>query len=377
MCWLLSLAAMVAYPRWAAVVFYLVWISLAVLYGFRAWPLPPTAWLLAAVTLTTGAAIAAGIARSLEPVGAISKVPVAAAMFWVMAWAIRRGMAADAGHATAGEENARLLATQRRFLQDASHQLRTPITIALGHAELLARQLAGRGAERDITVVLGELNRLRRLSERLLLIAASENPDFLLEEPVPLEQFAIEVLHRWRPAAPRSWVLGQLEYVTVSADRERLGLAVDALLENAVRFTADGDVIKLAVVRDGYERTARLVVEDSGAGIPADELAHIFDRFATGSSRNGHRGTGLGLALVLAIARGHGGDVRAHSVAGQGSTFEIVLPVAARAASGLADGATAAAAVGQDPGDDLAIRPGRAPDRAPGPGARQQIRGGT
>jgi signal transduction histidine kinase len=286
------------------------------------------------------------VARSALRPAVVAVVPLTAAMFWAMAWHLRRRMTADA---VVGAENARLLATQRRFLQDASHQLRTPITIALGHAELLARQLADHPARRDIAVVVGELNRLRRLSERLLLIAACENPDFLLEEPVPLEQFAIEVLHRWRPAAARSWQLGQLDLVTVSADRERLGLAVDALLENAVRFTSEGDVIRLSVITDGFERTARLVVEDAGSGIPAGEVAHIFERFATGSGPNGHRGTGLGLTLVLAIARGHGGDVRAHSEAGQGSTFEIVLPMAARS--------------GSDPADA-------------GPGA-MQIRGGT
>ena len=334
MVWLLGVAAMVLYPHWALAAFYGIWISLAVLYGFRAWPLPQTAWLLAAVTVTTAGALGAGVARSALRPAVVAVVPLTAAMFWAMAWHLRRRMAADA---VVGAENTRLLATQRRFLQDASHQLRTPITIALGHAELLASQLADHPARRDIAVVVGELNRLRRLSERLLLIAACENPDFLLEEPVPLEQFAIEVLHRWRPAAARSWQLGPLDLVTVSADRERLGLAVDALLENAVRFTSEGDVIRLSVIRDGSEPAARLIVEDAGSGIPAGEVAHIFERFATGSGPNGHRGTGLGLTLVLAIARGHGGDVRAHSEAGQGSTFEIVLPVAARSASDPAD----------------------------------------
>ena len=99
-----------------------------------------------------------------------------AAMFWVMIWHARRRLAAEPERIRVSEENERLLAIQRRFLQDASHQLRTPITIALGHAELLARDLADNQDKRDINVVVGELNRLSGLSERLLLIAASGQP---------------------------------------------------------------------------------------------------------------------------------------------------------------------------------------------------------
>jgi len=230
-----------------------------------------------------------------------------------------------------GEENARLLATQRRFLQDASHQLRTPITIALGHAELLARALVDRQEGHDIQVVLGELNRLRRIAERLLVIAAAEGPEFLRLEPVALDSFTMEILRRWRPTANRRWQVGRLDKATVQADRERLSLAVDALLENAVRHTADDDVIKLSVVAPGPAGSGpagsrvRMVVADAGQGIPPELLRHIFDRFRSGDS--GHpRGTGLGLALVRAVARAHGGDVEVHSTPGYGSEFELLLP---------------------------------------------------
>jgi two-component system, OmpR family, sensor kinase len=255
-------------------------------------------------------------------------------MFWVMMWHSHRRLAANAERVRVGEENERLLATQRRFLQEASHQLRTPITIALGHSELLARNLADNQDKRDINVIVGELNRLRTLSERLLLIAASENPDFLRPEPVDLDLLAREIIRRWRPTADRSWQAGQLDQVTVYADRERLQLAIDALLENAVQHTSVGGMIRLSVYRaraadgkGGADRAcARLVVSDTGAGIAPTELASIFERFATGSGRAGRRGTGLGLALVRAVARGHGGDVRVRSVLGEGSTFELLLP---------------------------------------------------
>jgi signal transduction histidine kinase len=242
-----------------------------------------------------------------------------------MVWHARRKLTAEQESRRFGEENARLLATQRRFLQDASHQLRTPITIALGHAELLAGGLTGSQETHDIEVVLGELNRLRRIAERLLVIAAAEGPEFLQTEAVELDGFTMEILRRWQPTADRRWQLGRLDKVTVQADRERLGLAVDALLENAVRHTASGDVIKLSVVAVGYGLPVRLIVADTGQGIPAELLRHVFDRFRSGSSR----GTGLGLALVSAVARAHGGDVLAQSTPGQGSEFELLLPAPA------------------------------------------------
>ena len=146
-------------------------------------------------------------------------------------------------------------------------------------------------------MVLGELNRLRRIAERLLVIAAAEGPEFLHLEPVALDSFTMEILRRWRPTANRRWQVGRLDQATVQADRERLGLAVDALLENAVRHTGDGDVIKLSVVAGRLGAPARMIVADAGQGIPAELLSHIFDRFRSGDS--GHpRGTGLGLALV-------------------------------------------------------------------------------
>jgi signal transduction histidine kinase len=333
--WIMGLAGIVIFERWEAIPFHLIWIGFALLYSFRIRNTKPTLWVLAAMIATTFVAIAFDVRRGTQPADELTEVPLMAAMFWVMMWHSHRRLAANAERVRVSEENERLLATQRRFLQEASHQLRTPITIALGHSELLARNLADNQDKRDINVIVGELNRLRTLSERLLLIAASENPDFLRPEPVDLDLLAREIIRRWRPTADRSWQVGHLDQVTVYADRERLQLAIDALLENAVQHTSVGGMIKLSVYRgrvaDGkggaVRACARLTVSDTGTGIAPTEVANIFDRFATGSGRAGRRGTGLGLALVRAVARGHGGDVRVHSVLGQGSTFELLLPV--------------------------------------------------
>ena len=137
---------------------------------------------------------------------------------------------------------------------------------------------------------------------------------------------AAELVLRWQPVAARCWRLGQLQPVTALVDAERLELALDALIENAVRYTGPQDEIAVSVIADGGDQTARIVVADSGEGIAATDVPHIFDRFRT-SAGPGARGTGLGLALVRAVARGHGGDVTVSSAPGEGSRFELTLPV--------------------------------------------------
>jgi len=380
---LANLVAIVVFSSWETVPFHFIWISLTLLYGFRVWSIRPTAWVLAFVMVTTFGAISWDVFHGAQSADELNEVPLMAAMFGMMVWHAQRRLAAHKESASISAENARLLATQRRFLQDASHQLRTPITIALGHAELLAS--SGSHEERDIKVVVGELVRLRRLGERLLMIAAAEDPEFLRPEPIGLDHFTMEVLRKWMPTAERRWQLGRLDPVIVNADRERLGLAMDALLENAVRHTGDGDVIQLSVESAANGSAARMIISDTGPGIPAAELEHIFERFRSGSEQGDGRRTGLGLALVRAVARAHGGEALVRSVPGQGSEFELMLPVTGPAAGAtleadVAPAADVAPGVKVAPTADLTAAPpgevgpggGTAPASAPSPSRELQ-----
>jgi signal transduction histidine kinase len=329
--WLICVALMVAFPDWQVVPFDAIWISLALLYGFRLWPGRWTFALTATAVVTTAATLSDDMIRHSRVTDqAVEQIPLLTTMFIVMACQAHRRMVAG-DRARIAAQAQRLLLMQRQFLQDVSHQLRTPITIALGHAELLEAELTGRAQRRDIAVVVGELERLRTLSDRLLLIAASQHPDFLTMEPTDLDVLAVELLRRWQPTAPRHWQLGRLDPVTAQVDAERLALALDALVENAVKHTGPGDVIRLTVGRDTDDRFALIAVEDSGEGIDDADVPHIFERFRT-TATAGARGTGLGLALVDAIARGHGGEARVVSQLGVGSRFELRIPAAARPA---------------------------------------------
>src|SRR5499427_3122407 len=228
----LNLVAMELIPTWETVPFHFIWVSITILYGFRVWRSGPTVMILVAVMTTTGVGIFADYQRGAQPLDELTEVPLMAAMFAAMVWHARRRLAATRQIERVSDSNRRLIERQRDFIQDASHELRTPITVALGHAELIQASSDGRLRE-DASVVVEELTRLRRLSDRLLLLATAEDPDFLAREPVEIDDVLAETLRRWAPI-PRGWRLGALIDATVRVDRDRLGLAVDALVENAV-----------------------------------------------------------------------------------------------------------------------------------------------
>ena len=321
----LNLVAMYWFAYWETIPFHFIWISLTVVYGFRAWRSSPTMWVLGAVMLTTASGIGLDVWRGTEPPEELTEVPLMAAVFAAMVWHAHRKQAAERSHHIISEQNARLAGHQRQFLQDAAHQLRTPITIALGHAELLASNLTGSKRAQDIQVVIGELNRLRRISERLLVIAAAAHPGFLHAERVALDELTMELLRRWRPTADRRWRLGRLDRVTVQADRERLSLALDALLENAVRHTGQADVIQLSVIRGWPGMQARVVVADSGSGIAADQL-HLHLRPVPHRRRVSHREPALGSRWCARWHMHTAATSTVHSKPGEGSEFELSLP---------------------------------------------------
>ena len=283
------------------------------------------------------------------------------AMFLAMVWHARRRLSVTEQMKRVSDSNLRLLERERRFIQNASHELRTPITVAIGHAELLHRATDPKRMAADARVVVEELMRLRRLSDRLLLLAAAEDPDFLHKKPIEVEPILVNALHRWSPT-PRQWRLGTTDEVVVDADADRLALAIDALIENAVKHTTPDDWIELSVRRThGVE----IIVADSGKGIPPEDLDRIFERFVrSDASRQGAtEGHGLGLAIVKTIAEAHGGTLGVRSKVGKGTELTISLPLGqAGTGQGLADADAAAEAAADGVG--VGVTDGAAPTLA-------------
>jgi two-component system, OmpR family, sensor kinase len=214
--------------------------------------------------------------------------------------------------------------SQRQFTQDASHELRDPLTICRGHLELLGDDPEER--RETVALVLDEIDRMARIVDDLQLLAEAEQPDFLRPERVDLGLFAHELVTKASALAPRHWQLDQTaDEVTVVADRHRLTEAVMNLAHNAAKHTVADDTI--AIGTSASDGEARLWVRDSGRGIPLSDQQRIFERFSRGrDAHRRYRGGGLGLAIVKAIAEAHGGRVELESHLGQGSTFTIVLP---------------------------------------------------
>lgn len=219
-------------------------------------------------------------------------------------------------------------ASQREFIRDVSHELRTPIAVSRGHLELLAEgHITEEEARREaIALVTGELDRMSRFVDDLLLLAKAESPDFLQLETVPLADLADELAAKAAGMADRRWQIDEASPRSIVADRQRLTQAVMNLAQNAVAHTGVGDEIGIGAAVDGDE--AAIWVRDTGTGIPVSEQRRIFSRFSRGvHSRGRYEGTGIGLAIVRAIAEAHGGRVRVTSRPNEGARFEILLPI--------------------------------------------------
>ncbi|HEY7420691.1 MAG TPA: ATP-binding protein [Gaiellaceae bacterium] len=250
-------------------------------------------------------------------------IPVVIAIFLGLVWHGRRRQAALAEVQGLAEMRASLLERQERFLHDASHELRTPVTIARGHLELLRRE---RPDTPELDVALDELGRMERIVERLLLLAKSEQQGFGFEE-IDLEAFLSDLFIRWSEVAPRAWRLDVDVAGRLLADPEALRNALDALLENAVKYTNPGDAVELGAHADGAGGVV-IEVSDSGLGVPAEALPRIFDRWARadGARTRERGGAGLGLAIVAAVARAHGGRCSVKQLR-RGTAFRLHLPV--------------------------------------------------
>jgi signal transduction histidine kinase len=215
-------------------------------------------------------------------------------------------------------------ATQRAFIDDAGHELRTPITVIRGQLELMGDD----PNERDETIALvtDELDRMARIVNDLLLLAKAEQHDFVVLEPVELSDFTTDLLMKSSVLGDRDWRLDACAEGHVSADAARLTQAMLNLARNAVEHTHNGDEIGIGSQLD--DGSVRLWVRDTGPGGPADEPARVFERFRRGRNRaRSSDGAGLGLAIVRAVADAHGAQATIDSTPPDGATFSIVLPL--------------------------------------------------
>jgi signal transduction histidine kinase len=218
-------------------------------------------------------------------------------------------------------------ATQQAFIDDAGHELRTPITIVRGHLELLGDDPDER--REAVALVTDELDRMTRIVDDLLLLAKLEHPSFLRPEAVDVEPFTAELFAKAATLdTSRRWRLAESATTTLVADPQRLTQAVMNLARNAVEHTDTDATVTLGSA--SIDGEVRFWVTDTGPGIAPEDQAAIFERFARGGDRRRRSdGAGLGLAIVRAVAQAHGGRVLLDSQPGSGARFTIAIPTRA------------------------------------------------
>ncbi|MBL8389558.1 MAG: sensor histidine kinase [Hydrogenophaga sp.] len=219
-------------------------------------------------------------------------------------------------------EVARNVNQEKRFINDAAHQLRTPLAGLISQVELAQRENTDPVLGARLTKVLTGAERSAHLVHQLLTLARTETT--ARREPLDLAALARDVAREWTPRAVAAGVdLGfeGVEHRTVQADALQLREAMANLIDNALRYTPRGSAVTLKVEADGD--STRLLVEDNGPGLSEEDMTHVFQRFWRASELPG--GCGLGLAIVREIAQRHGGDARAERVHPHGLRVVLTL----------------------------------------------------
>ena len=221
--------------------------------------------------------------------------------------------------------------TQKQFVSDASHELRTPIAVIQGYADMLDRWGKSDPEVRDeaISAIRSEAAGMKELVEQLLFIARHDNRTNQYEKIYfDASELMDETFRDTRLIAGKHQIrYGEMHRVIVFGDRAALKQALRIFVDNALKYTPEGGTVALSCRKE--EKFCRLTVEDNGIGVAEQELASIFERFYRADQARAGRadGHGLGLSIARMIVRAHGGQIEVQSRKGAGSRFHILLPL--------------------------------------------------
>ena len=219
--------------------------------------------------------------------------------------------------------------TQRKFVSDASHELRTPLSIFYSSVDILSREekenLSPFGQE-ILEDIKNETEMMNKLLNDLLFLARNDQDHFELEwEEIDLSDLVHSLIHRFTRIIPSHLTLSDSiqDHITIKGDRVRIQQLIYILLDNAVRYTKEGSI---TCTLKTINQEIVMTIQDTGPGIPPDDLPHIFDRFYRGDSSRTRDGSGLGLSIAKTIVEAHGGKILVKSEVNKGSSFIISFP---------------------------------------------------
>jgi signal transduction histidine kinase len=316
----LNVILMYLLPGEETVPFHFVWISLALVYGFTTWR---TSWMVTAlllVILTTGAVLVHHAATGEIRWEETTEEPLMSAIFGVMVWHVHRRHSLLREVQRIHDVEQRRGERQQLFVRLASHELRTPITVARGYTELVRAAHHDRDTLEDTGIVLDELDKVAGITQRLVTLMQLDEPHPVRR--VDLDGGLVRLVRRWAPTAEREWVVrSAIGDALVSPDR--FEAALDCLMENAIKFTSAGQRIEVTGERDTEGWTVR--VTDTGVGV-SPELAQQLLTSPPGQATG--TGTGLGLAIVRAVVESLGGRLGMTGRPGEGTSVALFVPQA-------------------------------------------------
>lgn len=217
-----------------------------------------------------------------------------------------------------------VVATQRQFLDYASHELRVPLTVVRGNVEVLELEQDPRERAEMIQMITNEIERMNRIVEDLLLLARAERPGFLSIESVNVGELISDVHRKALLLGDRDWRLESAPDAVIRADGQRVTQALMQLAQNACQHTPEGTTVNIGARIENNQ--AVFWVHDDGPGIAVEDAERVFERYVRGSAEPAGTGLGLGLPIVAAIAVAHGGTARIARDAGRGARLEVRIP---------------------------------------------------
>ncbi|WP_425954890.1 sensor histidine kinase [Xylanimonas sp. McL0601] len=299
---------MAALPGDETLPYHIAWASFALLYAIGDWRLSWAVSGLALCTVATGAVLMSAALNGFVPWQEATEIPLMSVLMVLSVWHVRRRQLALQSVTAMAQEAQELAANRERLTRLTSHEMRTPLTIARGYVEVLHERTADPEERRDLAVVADELSRLTRVTDRLMRAIRMQGGADLTR--VDVDAVLQETAERWAQVVDRRWVV-EAEAGYIRGARERLRAALDTLVENAVRYTDDGDVVRLTG-RIGPGGWIEIGVGDSGPGLSQELVAAINTGAVEATpSADGLSQNGLGLGIVRGLVAARGGRVRA------------------------------------------------------------------
>ncbi|WP_456845992.1 sensor histidine kinase [Cellulomonas sp. P5_C6] len=309
--------AMWAWPGNETIPYHLAWAAFALLYALGNWRLRWAISGLLLCAIVTGVLLLVSAAREYIEWAEVTEIPLMTLLVSLGVWHVRRRQVALREVTAMALREHELAVDRDRLTRLTSHEMRTPLTIARGYVELLLGRVVDPGQRHDLAVIDDELNRLTRATERLVRAIRFQGGADLAR--VDIDALLRETAGRWAQVADRRWVVDARAGELVGS-AERIRTSLDTLIENALRYTADGDTVRLAGLRGSH--WVEVAVGDSGPGLSLEQMAGI-NEGADRTPRDELSQSGLGLGLVRGVVAARGGRLRA-GVAPEGGALLVM-----------------------------------------------------